>query len=269
MLKRHLGVLGLAFFPCGLLAATVRVHVADHQGAPVEAAEVKLVNAQSGEAKNTMSATNGDAEFDQIAAGTYQVTARKPRLVGGEINPVTIGDSDVTIEVKLAAEDALKKLVSDANEAFKKKKYQDAADRYARALAFFPKDASMWAYLAKSQQMTNEMDKATESVKQATKYDPAKYEILEKEIVGVGNYEAGKKYLAQKEFSEAADSFSRSVKADATYAPAFYGLALCYANQGKYPQALENVQQALKLDPSNTQYKKIEQELKQAMGSGK
>src|SRR5262245_20386687 len=167
MLKRHLGVLGLAFLPWGLLAATVRVHVADHQGAPVEAAEVKLVNAQSGKAKNKMSAANGDAEFDQITSGTYQVTVSRPRFVGGEINPIVIGESDVTVEVKLAPEDALKKLVSDANEAFKKKKYQDAADQYAKTLAFFPKNASMWAYLAKSQQMTSEMDKATESIKQA------------------------------------------------------------------------------------------------------
>jgi tetratricopeptide (TPR) repeat protein len=269
MLKKHLGVVGLVFVPWGLYAATARVHIVDHQGVPVDAAEVRLVNSQSGEAKSKMSVTNGDAEFDHLGAGTYQVTAVRPRFVSGEISPVSIGDSDVAIEIRLAPEDALKKLVSDANEAFKKKKFQEAADQYAKAVMFFPKDASMWAYLAKSQQMINETSKAMESAKQAARYDPAKYDSLEKEVVGAGNYEAGKKYLAQKEFSRAADSFSLSVKDDPTYAPAFYGLALSYANQDKYPQALENVQRALKLDPSNAQYKSIEQRLKQAMGSGK
>ena len=269
MMNRLLALLMLIFVPWGLYAATLRVHIADQQGAPVEAAEVKLVNSQSGEAQNKMSDANGDATFERIEGGTYQVTARGPRFVSEEIGPVTIGASDLTIEVRMASEDALKKLVSQANESFKKKKYQDAADQYAKVLVFFAKDASMWAYLAKSQQMTNEIDKAAESVKQAVKLDPVKYEVLEKEIIGVGYYDLGKKYLTQKEFPKAADAFSLSVKADATYAPAFYGLGLSYANQGKYPQALENVQRALKLDSNNAQYKKIEQELKQVMGSSK
>jgi tetratricopeptide (TPR) repeat protein len=74
--------------------------------------------------------------------------------------------------------------------------------------------------------------------------------------------------LAQKEFAKATESFGLSVKADPTYAPAFYGLALSYANQGKYPQALENVQQARKLDSGNAQYKSIEDRLKQTIASG-
>jgi tetratricopeptide (TPR) repeat protein len=116
--------------------------------------------------------------------------------------------------------------------------------------------------------MINEMDKAIESTKQAVKYAPTQFSALEKEIVGAAAYEAGKKYLAQKEFSKAADSFSRSVKADPTYAAAFYELALSYANQGIYSQALESVQEALKLDPSNAQYKSIEERLKQTIASG-
>lgn len=268
MLKKYLGIIGLIWAPWGLCAATVRVHITDHQGTAVEAAEVKLVNSQSGEVKSKVSATNGEAEFDHLAAGTYQVKALRPRFVSSEADSVAVADSDVAVAITMAPQEAIKKMVEEGNEAFKRKKYQDAAEQYAKVVVFFARDASMWAYLAKSQQMINETDKAMESVKQAVKYDPAKYDSLEKEIVGVGNYEAGKKYLAQKEFSKAADSFSLSVKADPTYAPAFYGLALSYANQGKYSQALENVQQALKLDSGNAQYKSIEEKLKQTMASG-
>jgi len=35
-----------------------------------------------------------------------------------------------------------------------------------------------------------------------------------------------------------------------------------------YPQALENVQQALKLDPNNAEYKGIEERLRKAVASG-
>jgi tetratricopeptide (TPR) repeat protein len=268
MLKMYLGIIGLSWAPWGLCAATVRVHITDHQGAPVEAAEVKVVNSQSGEAKNKLSAANGEAEFDHLAAGTYQLKAARPRFVSSEADPVTVADSDVVVEIKMAAQEVIKKMVEDGNEAFKRKKYQAAAEQYAKALLFFPKDATMWAHLAKSQQMINEMDKAIESVKQAVKYAPSQFGALEREIVGAGAYEAGKTHLAEKEFSKAADSFSRSVKADPTYAPACYGLALSYANQGKYAQALENVQQALKLDSGNAQYKSIEEKLKQTMASG-
>jgi tetratricopeptide (TPR) repeat protein len=168
----------------------------------------------------------------------------------------------------MAPQEVVKKMVEDGNEAFKKKKYQAAAEQYAKAVVFAPRDASMWAHLAKSQQMINELDRAMESVKQAVKYAPTQFAALEKEIVGAGAYEAGKKYLAQKEFSKATDSFGLSVKADPTYAPAFYGLGLSYANQGLYPQALESVQQALKLDPGNAQYKSIEEKLEKTIAAG-
>jgi tetratricopeptide (TPR) repeat protein len=263
-----LGMIGMVFVPWILYAATVRVHITDQQGTGVEGAEVKLVSSQSGEAKSKVSAANGEAEFDHLAAGTYQLKVARPRFVGSEADPVAVADSDVTMEIRLAPQDVVKKMVEDGNEAFKKKKYQEAAEQYVKALMFLPREAPMWAHLAKCQQMINDMDKAIESVKQAVKYAPTQFGALEKEIVGAGAYEAGKKFLAQKEFSKATESFSLSVKADPSYAPAFYGLALSYANQGKYPQALENVQQARKLDSGNAQYKSIEERLKQTIASG-
>jgi tetratricopeptide (TPR) repeat protein len=268
MRTKCLGMVGMVFAPWILSAATVRVHITDPQGTAVDGAEVNLVSPQAGEAKSKVSAANGQVEFDHLAAGTYQLKVARPKFVSSEVDPVAVADSDVTVEIKMAPQEVVKKIVEDANEAFKKKKFQEAAELYIKAIVFFPKDASMWAHLAKSQQMANEMDKAIESVKQAVKYAPGQFGGLEKEIIGAGAYEAGKKFLAQKEFAKATESFSRSVKADPTYAPAFYGLALSYANQGKYPQALENVQQARKLDSGNAQYKSIEERLKQTIASG-
>ena len=59
------------------------------------------------------------------------------------------------------------------------------------------------------------------------------------------------------------------MKADPTYAQAFYGLSLAYANQGMYPQALENIQKAVELAPNDVQYKDIEERLKKAIASSK
>ena len=112
--------------------------------------------------------------------------------------------------------------------------------------------------------MDNDLEKAMQAIEQALKYD-AQFQTLEKEIVGTAAYEAGKKQLAQREFPKAVDSFSKSVKADPSYAPAFYGLALSYANQGMYPQALENIQKAVELSPNDAQYKSIEDRLRKAI----
>jgi hypothetical protein len=54
MQKRSLGIIGIVFVPWVLYAATVRVHITDHQGTAVGAAEVQLVNSQSGETKNKL-----------------------------------------------------------------------------------------------------------------------------------------------------------------------------------------------------------------------
>jgi tetratricopeptide (TPR) repeat protein len=267
MQKRCLAI-GLIVAPWALYSATVQVHVTDHQGTPVNGAEVKLVNSQSGQTASKISTDTGQVEFDQLVAGTYQFKAALPKHVSSEPDPVNVSDSDVVVKIVVAPQEVVKKIVEEANEAFKKKKFQDAAGQYAKALQFFPRDASMWAHLAKSQEMSNEMDKAMESVKQAVRYGPNQFAALEKEIVGSGAYQAGKKYLLQKQFAKAVESFTLSIKADPTYAPAFYGLGMSYANQQMYPQAFENVQQALKLDPSNAEYKGIEERLQKVLASG-
>ena len=124
-----------------------------------------------------------------------------------------------------------------------------------------------WANLAKAYQMDNDMERAMEAIKNAAKYEPTQFQVLEKEIVGLATYEAGKKHLAQREFVKATSSFRESVAADSTYASAFYGLALSYANQGIYPRALEAIQKAIALNPNDAQYKSVEAQLKQAMTS--
>jgi len=179
MPKRCLAI-GMIVAPWTLYATTVQVHVTDHQGTPIKGAEVKLVNSQSGQAASKISGDNGQVEFDQLVAGTYQFKAALPKYVSSEPDLVNVSDSDVVVKIVVAPQEFVKGMVEEANEAFKKKRFQDAAGKYAKALQFFPRDASMWAHLAKSQEMTNEMDKAIESVKQAVRYEPNQFGALEK-----------------------------------------------------------------------------------------
>lgn len=249
-----------------LFAAKVKVRITDHKGLVVGGAQTRLVASQSGEEVSALSSKDGEVEFEASGPGTYKLMIRKAGFLPLVSSEVQVGDVDVSVERKLVTESVLDKLSKDAEGEVNKKNYKEAVELYKQMLAYFPQDAGYWANLATSYRMANDMDNAMQAVEKAAKYD-AQFQGLEKDIVGIATYEAGKKYLAQREFKKATEFFSKSVTTEPTYAPAFYGLALAYANQGMYPQALENVQKAISLAPNESQYKDIEERLKQAMKS--
>jgi len=251
-----------------LAAVQVSVKISDHQGQVVEGAETRLVGVQPGADFFAVALKSGEVQFDVAAPGTYKLMIRKAGFLPVVSREVVVGDSPVSLEPKLITQPALDKLTKDAEEAVKKKRHKEAAALYQQVLIYFPQDGGFWANLAAAYRMDNDLDKAMEAIEHASKYD-AQFQALEKEIVGTAAYEAGKKQLAQREFPKAVDSFSKSVKADPSYAPAFYGLALSYANQSMYPQAMENIQKALALSPNDAQYKDIEERLKKALASSK
>jgi tetratricopeptide (TPR) repeat protein len=250
-----------------LIAVQINVKITDHQGQVVEAAETRLVSVQPGVDLVAVSSKTGEAQFD-VASGAYKLMIRKTGFMPIVSREVTVGDTPVSVDPKLITQTALDKLTKEAEEAVKKKKHKEAAELYKQVLTYFPQDGGFWANLAAAYRMDNDLDNAMGAIEQASKYD-AQFQDLHKEIVGTAAYEAGKKQLAQKEFPKAVDSFSRSVKADPSYAPAFYGLALSYANQGMYAQALENIQKAVELSPNDAQYKDIHERLKKATASSK
>jgi tetratricopeptide (TPR) repeat protein len=214
-----------------------------------------------------VSSKTGEVQFD-VASGAYKLMIRKAGFLPVVSRDLTVADTAVSIEPRLITQTALDKLTKEAEEAVKKKKHKQAAELYKQVLIYFPQDGGFWANLAAAYRMDNDLDRAMEAIEQALKYD-TQFQDLHKEIVGTAAYEAGKKELAQKEFPKAVDSFSKSVRADPTYAPAFYGLALSYANQGMYPQALENIQKAVELSPNDAQYKEIHERLKKAIASSR
>ena len=267
--KKHVFILAVLLFSVSgnLIAVQLNVKITDHQGEVVEAAETRLVSVQPGVDVVAASSKTGEVQFD-VASGAYKLMIRKAGFLPVVSREVTVGDSVMSIEAKLVTKVVLDKLTKDAEEAVKKKKHKEAAELYKQVLIYFPQDGGFWANLAAAYRMDNDLDKAMEAIEQALKYD-TQFQDLHKEIVGTAAYEAGKKQLAQKEFPKAVDSFSKSVKADPTYAPAFYGLALSYANQGMYSQAMENIQKAVELSPNDAQYKEIHERLKKAVASSK
>lgn len=255
--------------PRGMFAANLKARVTDQDGKVLAAVEAKLVEASTSAEKYAVSDKNGEIVFPNLPVGTYKLMARKAGYANVESAVVTIADSDASVECKMIATSVLEKMMDKATSSFKKGKYSEAAQAYAELSIHFPQDATVWGNLSRSYQALKQSDKALEAARHAIQLDPARFASLEKEVVATATYEAGKKQLASRDFDKAIKSFSESVKSDPTYGPAFYGLALAYANKGEYPPALENVQQAIKLEPGNTEYRGIEERLKQAMSSSR
>lgn len=251
--------------PVGLMAAKVVAHLADQQGAPLAGVESKLVNSSTGAEQYGVSSKTGEIIFPNVQPGTYKLLGRKAGYGHSESKPVTVAEADESVELKLLDQAVTGKMMEKASSSFKKKKYEESAQQYEELLSYYPQDATILANLARCYQALKQSDKALDAARRAVKLDPNTFGNLDKEIVATATYDNGKKQLAAREFPKAIESFTESVKADPTYAPAFYGLALAYANSQKYPQALENIQQAIKLDPGNQEYKGIEDRLKQVM----
>jgi tetratricopeptide (TPR) repeat protein len=256
-------------------SATVKVLMTDSKGTPLPGVEAKLTPTSAGfdlasPAKELFgnSAASGEILIPEVADGTYFLKTRMVGFASGEAGPIAVSGADLSLTMKMLTQPEVEKMIQSASNAFKKKKFEEAAAQYKELLACFANDPTLLGNMARSLLALNQLAQALDYAKRAIQLDPERFKALEKDIVATATYEAGKKSLAGKSFAKAAEQFSESVKSDPTYAPAFYGLALSFANLGKYPQALENVQKALELDPGNSEYKGIEERLKAVLGQG-
>jgi len=64
--------------------------------------------------------------------------------------------------------------------------------------------------------------------------------------------EQGKKYVQEKQFDKAVESFKQAIRLDANLADAYHGLGSVYVNMGRSSDALEPMKTAARLDPDNS-----------------
>ena len=110
-------VRGSSRFDIDIRGATLRGRVVDEtNSAAIANAGVELRPKDSPYVRTTLSDANGTFAFDQLAAGSYEATARKSNY-GGSAVAVNVGDSDPPlVEVKLAPSPGLTLRVVDARD---------------------------------------------------------------------------------------------------------------------------------------------------------
>ena len=237
-------------------AATLQCKFSDDEGKPLKNVEARLTLTGTEQHQFERSGKNGEAGFHDVKAGEYELMAQLKGYVTlkREIEIV----ADQSIEQTLMSEKAFDRLDEEVRGAIRNEQFSSALPTVQKLLISYPQDAALHFNLGLIYAGLQQQDKATAEAEKAAKLDA---EFAEKGKLVQGTYwrERGQNALKKEDFAIAAEAFENWTKLDATSDQAFYGLALAYGHQGKYPQALAAVDKALQLAPQNESYQKVKQ----------
>ena len=246
----------LLFIPSDAWAAKIKVKLFDQDKKPLSKPRAKLVE-KSGKEIPATKINKSEAEFDKIDPGEYQLWAEADGHVLNKSDWMTLGDKDSSLSLVVVSTELYKKKESEANELLTQGKYGDAIQAYQQMLEWSPQEPVVWSNLAKAYAGSNNADKAHEAAQKAASLDPKQFGDLEKQLKGWISWEQGRRALEAKDFPKAVQFITDALAADSSNAEAYYALALAYGHQRKYPEALKNIDQALKLKPGDSSYLEV------------
>jgi Flp pilus assembly protein TadD len=248
------GLLAVAA-PASAQTGMLKGKVLDGKGQPVEGAKVVISMTQGMNRKYEVK-TNKKGEFVQIGIqpGMYLVSAEKEGVgVDGEETKIGIGENPemkLTLAAKAAAgpskEDlALEKAFQDGVAATRANNFPEAVAKFQEALKMRPDCFDCYYNMGIAHAQAKELDKAEAAFKEAIKLKadhPAAYGAL------------ANLYNAQKRFDEAVAMTNQAAKlggagAGGASADAAFNQGVILWNAGKYEEARQQFEQAVKLKP--------------------
>jgi len=252
----------IGFVPVTVQAGKVSVKLIDQLEKPLTGVEVKLVHESEREIFRK-AGRNTELEFEPTDKGTFYLMAQRKGYLTIKSDPFTLEDKDVQVKIKLVDLDQFRKIEAAGKAAFEQGQYQEALQHFQTLNSLVPTEPVTWSNLARSYAMTRDHEKALQAVRKAATYDSAQFgSDFEKMILVTLNIEEGNYQLEQKNYTKALEAFTKSAELDATKAETFYSLALSYGQLKKYPEALKNIEQALKLKPDDSGFLEIQKILK-------
>lgn len=267
VMERYLKLLVLGLLiPAVVEAAKVNVKFIDQDNKPLTNVNSKIVNSDTKAEQVRKINKKGKLGFENVTAGKYGILSQKEGYIQATNDSVDVGDKDLELTVRLVSLDLLKKLETEGNDRFRERNFLAAIEKYQAIIGLVQNSPMALSNTARAYGMLRQRDKAIEAARKAAALDQAGFGQVEKQVMSVMSFEEGKEFLEKKEFSKAADSFNASVQTDPSVAEAFVGLALAYANQQKYVEALKSIQEALRLKPGEQGFLEIEKALKHNAG---
>jgi tetratricopeptide (TPR) repeat protein len=270
MMKSVLIWLLVLVSPVQLLAGKVNAKLVDQDKKAISNGQSKLVEKNSGKEYGAKMNNKGDGEFAKVEAGEYQLHGHADGHMMNKSDWITVGDKDVSVTLMLVSENFYRTNETEGNTALTQGRFAEAVQRYQELLALVPNEGILWSNLAKAYVGTREPQKAREAAQKAASLDPKQHGTLETQIKGWLSFEEGRQALEARDFPKAVEALTEAVSADPSSADAYYALALAYGHQKKYPEALKNIDAALKLKPDDAGFLEVKRILTHNAGnSGK
>jgi tetratricopeptide (TPR) repeat protein len=232
----------------------IRLRAIDDEKKPLQNFESRIQNIQTKQVSAGPKDKKGEVHFENTAPGQYQVFIQKKGYITAKSQVVEIGDRGVEVSLIIPKEELLQKMEEEGRVAFEAQDYPKALEKYQAALELVPWEIPMRQNVMLSLVRLNQADKAREIARQALVYEPDEFPKKEKEIMSTVSFEEGKLYLEQQKFDKAVVSFVEALQGDPGNGQIYYGLALAYGHQGKYPEALRHIDEAIKLSPGEANY---------------
>jgi tetratricopeptide (TPR) repeat protein len=257
MLKPILLWTFMLVLPGQLTAAKVKARFQNQDKKAITEGQAKLVEKNSGKEYGAKINKKGEAEFDKVAPAEYQLQGYAEGHMMNKSDWVTIENTETPLSLTLVSEDFYRKKETEGNTALTQGKYAEAADCYKGLLAFIPQEGILWSNLAKAYIGAREPEKARQAAQKAAGLDPKQYGDLETQIKGWLSLEEGRQALENRDFPKAVQLLTQALAVDASNADTYYALALAYGHQKKYPEALQNIEAALKLKPDDAGFLEV------------
>lgn len=264
--KSYLGwflAVGLLLSVQSVCASTLQCKFTDEEGKVLKNVEARLTLAGTEAHQFQKSNKSGEAAFPDLTGGTYEVMAQLKGYVVLKREIAIIGDRSV--DLVLMTEKAFDQLDTEARTAIKNEQFSAALPTLQKLLANYPEDAALHYNLGLTYAGLQQEEKAMAEAAQAAKLDP-EFANSATQVQGMLWRERGQSALKSQDFVKAGEAFEKWVKLDPKSDQAYYGLALAYGHQGKFPQALDAVNKALELAPQNNTYKSVKEILEANAG---
>jgi tetratricopeptide (TPR) repeat protein len=247
----------LLAMPFDAAAARVKAKFIDQDKKAVVKVESKLMEKNSGKEYFGKANKKGEAEFDKIEPGDYQLYGQSQGYMPNKSGWLRVPEKETSFTLTLVAEDYYRKKEQDGNTALTQGKFTEAVGQYEKLLELMPNEAVIWSNIAKAYVGAQQSQKAREAAQRAAALDPKQHGELEKQLNAMISLEEGRTALENRDFPKAVTSLTLALSIDPTNAEAFYALALAYGHQKKYPEALKNIDEALKLKPNEAGFLEV------------
>jgi tetratricopeptide (TPR) repeat protein len=191
------------------------------------------------------------AKRPSIATKTYKVLRRNPMklaLVIGTVLLCILGYWLLSYELQSKTRKVAQGLFDAARSKQTVRNYAEALTLFQKALT---KDKSyVDAYLgaAECQRLLSNYDEAIRLSREAISLDRNS---------AMAYYQLGSTFVGQKDFEQAKRAFQKVLSIDKNFSLAHTGLSVCYGMLGLNNEAVEELRQVIKIDPTHPQRKEI------------